>query len=97
MNRDQVRFDLNKVYKRWGIDFRQAKATAIHPEGDTTTTLGFIDIEYTQEDKRGQTDKVEYDYLVNATGPKLNFDATEGLGPGKNTVSVCSYDHAEHA
>lgn len=97
MKRDQVRFDLNKVYKRWGIDFRQAKATAIHPEGDTTSNLGYVDIEYTQEDKRGQSEKVEYDYLVNATGPRLNFDATQGLGPGKNTVSVCSYDHAEHA
>lgn len=97
MKRDQVRFDLNKVYNRWGIDFHQAKATAIHPEGDSSNSLGFIDIEYTSEDKRGQLDKVEYDYLVNATGPKLNFDATEGLGPGKNTVSVCSYNHAEHA
>jgi sulfide:quinone oxidoreductase len=97
MKRDQVRFDLNKVYNRWGIDFRQAKATAIHPEGDATNELAYIDITYTSEDKQGQTDKVAYDYLVNATGPKLNFDATEGLGPGKNTVSVCSYDHAEHA
>jgi len=40
---------------------------------------------------------VEYDYLVNVTGPKLNFEATEGLGPGKNTVSVCKCDHAAHA
>ena len=40
---------------------------------------------------------MEYDYLVNATGPKLNFEATEGLGPGKNTVSVCKCDHAAHA
>jgi sulfide:quinone oxidoreductase len=37
---------------------------------------------------------VDYDYLVNATGPKLNFAATEGLGPGKFTHSVCSCDHA---
>ena len=34
--------------------------------------------------------------LINATGPKLNFDATEGLGPGKFTHSVCSCDHAAH-
>lgn len=97
MKPDQVRFDLNKVYNRWGIDFRQAKATAIHPEGDANTSLGFVDIEYTSETKRGEKATVEYDYLVNATGPKLNFEATEGLGPGKNTVSVCSYDHAAHA
>lgn len=97
MSVDQVRFKLQKVYKRWGIEFHQAKATAIHPEGDTSSEMPFVDIEYTSEDKRGETGKVEYDYLVNATGPKLNFGGTEGLGPGKNTVSVCSYDHAAHA
>lgn len=97
MNIDQVRFKLDKVYRRWGIEFHQAKAVAIHPEGDEKSNTAFIDIEYTSQDKRGESGKVEYDYLVNATGPKLNFEATEGLGPGKNTVSVCSYDHAAHA
>lgn len=97
MKPEQVRFKLNKVYKKWNIEFHQAKATAIHPEGDSNSSSPFIDIEYTSEDKRGEKGKVEYDYLVNATGPKLNFEATEGLGPGKNTVSVCSYDHAAHA
>ena len=97
MNVDQVRFKLEKVYKRWGIIFKQAKAIAIHPEGDEKVNLGYVDIEYTAPDKKGQTEKVEYDFLVNATGPKLNFEATEGLGPGKNSVSVCSYDHAAHA
>ncbi|MDX8341109.1 FAD/NAD(P)-binding oxidoreductase [Draconibacterium sp. IB214405] len=97
MSIDQVRFKLHKVYKRWDIEFHQAKATAIHPEGDTSSDTAFVDIEYTSEDKRGKTGKVEYDYLVNATGPKLNFGGTEGLGPGQNTVSVCSYDHAAHA
>ena len=57
---------------------------SIHPEGDESTSRGFVTI--------------EYDYLVNATGPKLNFEKTPGLGPGNNTtVSVCSYDHAAHA
>ena len=97
MKPEQVRFKLEKVYKRWNIDFRQAKAIALHPEGDSSSAMAFVDIEYTSEDKKGQTAKVEYDYLVNATGPKLNFEATEGLGPGKNTVSVCSFDHAAHA
>ena len=97
MTVDQVRFKLEKVYKRWDIDFKQAKATAIFPEGDSTHEKGFVEISYTTEAKRGETEQVEYDFLVNATGPKLNFEATEGLGPGKNTVSVCSYDHAAHA
>jgi len=97
MKPDQVRFKLEKVYKRWNIDFKQAKAVALHPEGDSSSNTAYVAIEYTSAEKKGQTDKVEYNYLVNATGPKLNFEATEGLGPGKNTVSVCSYDHAAHA
>jgi len=97
MTPDQVRFKLEKVYRRWNIEFHQAKAVAIHPEGNENSNTAFIDVEYTSEDRRGQSGKIEYDYLVNATGPKLNFEATEGLGPGKNTVSVCSYDHAAHA
>ncbi|MEI6677530.1 MAG: FAD/NAD(P)-binding oxidoreductase [Mariniphaga sp.] len=94
MTIDQVRFKLQPVYDRWKIDFRQAKATAIFPEGDQSTERPYISIEYTGEIQRGETDKVDYDYLVNATGPKLNFEATEGLGPGRFTHSVCSCDHA---
>ncbi len=97
MSVDQVRFKLKKVYDRWGIDFRQAKATSIFPEGGSSSENPFVTIEYTDEIKKGQTENIEYDYLVNATGPKLNFEATEGLGPGKFTYSVCSYDHAASA
>lgn len=37
-----------------------------------------------------------YDYLVIATGPKLNFAAIEGAGPEHHTQSICALDHAEH-
>ena len=97
MTVDQVRFKLEPLYKKWGIDFRQAKAVSIHPEGDSESARPFVKLEYTSEDKRGEADRMDYDFLVNATGPKLNFEAIEGLGPGKYTVSVCSYDHAVHA
>ncbi|MCC7317474.1 MAG: NAD(P)/FAD-dependent oxidoreductase, partial [Bacteroidales bacterium] len=97
MKVDQVRFKLAPLYNRWGIDFKQAKAMSIHPEGGKTSEKPFVTIEYTTEDHRGEQESVAYDFLVNATGPKLNFEATEGIGPGKNTVSVCSYDHAAHA
>ncbi len=97
MKKDQVRFKLEKVYKRWGIDFRQAKATSIHPEGNNEINSPFVDIEYTEKQQVGKTDKVQYDYLVNATGPKLNFEGTPGLGPGGHTESVCAYSHAEEA
>ena len=39
-------------------------------------------------------EKVPYDYLINATGPKLRFDRTPGLGPDGNSLSVCTVDHA---
>lgn len=94
MSEDEVRFKLKKVYDRWGIIFKQAKATTIFPEGDSGNSQPYVKIEYTDENNRGKTENVEYDYLVNATGPKLDFEATEGLGPGKFTHSVCSYDHA---
>ena len=99
MTVDQVRFKLDKVYKKWKIDYKQAKAVSIHPEGNANTERPFVSIEYVVGEKQGQTEDVDYDFLVNATGPKLNFEATEGLGPqgAGHTVSVCSYDHAEHA
>ena len=93
MTIDQVRFELGPLYKRWGIDYKQAKAVSIHPEGDAFSGP-FVSIEYTGENNRGQPEKVPYDFLINATGPKLNFEATEGLGPGKFTSSVCTYSHA---
>lgn len=94
MKIDQVRFKLKPVYDRWKIDFKQAKATALYPEGDGESAMPFVEVEYTGESRQGEKERVTYDYLVNATGPKLNFDATEGLGPGKFTHSVCSCDHA---
>ncbi len=97
MRIDQVRFRLDKVYKRWGIVYKQARAVSIHPEGDGSHEKAYVTISYVSGEKQGQTEKVAYDYLVNATGPKLNFEATEGLGPRHHTVSICSYDHAAQA
>lgn len=97
MTVDQVRFKLAPLYKRWGIDYRQAKAVSIHPEGNVSSTRPYITVEYTDESRKGEKEELYYDYLVNATGPKLNFEATEGLGPERNSLSVCTYSHAAHA
>jgi sulfide:quinone oxidoreductase len=94
MTIDQVRFKLKPLYDRWGIRFEQAKATEIHPEGDQSISIPYVSVEYTDALNKGTTANIEYDYLINATGPRLNFDATEGLGPDKFTYSVCSCDHA---
>lgn len=95
MKPEQVIFPLKPVYEKTGIIFHQAKAISIHPEGDSNTNQPYVLIEYTSEDKKGKQEKISYDFLINATGPKLNFDATKGLGPEKNSLSVCTYSHAE--
>jgi sulfide:quinone oxidoreductase len=97
MKPTQVTFPLAPVYAKKGIDFRQAKAVALHPEGDAGTGSGFVDVEYTEPGRAGEVESITYDYLINATGPKLNFAATPGLGPDGHTVSVCTYGHAEQA
>jgi sulfide:quinone oxidoreductase len=101
MTKEEVVFPLAPVYEKAGIDYRQAKALSIHPEGKEGDDTPFITIEYTGQGKEGQNEEVTYDYLINATGPKLNFGATPGLGEGttlgEHTVSVCTADHAVHA
>ena len=40
--------------------------------------------------------KVNYDFLIITTGPKLSFEEVPGSGPhGGYTNSICSIDHAE--
>ncbi|GJQ62837.1 MAG: sulfide:quinone reductase [Melioribacteraceae bacterium] len=95
MKPEDVTFELKPVYKKAKIPFIQAKAVSIHPEGNQTNPKPFVKIEMTEKGKEGEEDIVEYDFLLNATGPKLKFEATEGLGPDKNSLSVCTYSHAE--
>jgi sulfide:quinone oxidoreductase len=94
MKEKQVTFPLAPVYKKKGITMKQAKAVSIHPDGNSASGSPYVTIEYTESGKEGKIDTVEYDYLINATGPKLNFAATEGLGPELNSLSVCTPGHA---
>jgi sulfide:quinone oxidoreductase len=96
MKKEDVVFPLAPVYAKAGIDYRQAKAVSIHPEGNENSDTPYITIESTKEGSAGETEELTYDYLINATGPKLNFGATPGLDAG-HTVSVCTADHAVHA
>ncbi|NPA82780.1 MAG: FAD-dependent oxidoreductase [Epsilonproteobacteria bacterium] len=98
MTAEDVIFELDPVYKKAGIDFKQALAVSIHPEGKEGSDKPYVTIKYTDPSKKDEIEEVEYDYLINATGPKLNFAATEGLGPdGGYTYSVCTYQHATEA
>ena len=97
MKAEDVLFPLAPVYERHGIEFKQARALAIYPEGLADAPRPFVEIEYTLPGRKGERERVSYDYLVNATGPQLAFEATPGLGPGNHTVSVCTADHATEA
>jgi sulfide:quinone oxidoreductase len=97
MDKKQVVFPLEPIYRKKGIAFRQAKAVAIRPDGDGASDRGAVDIEYTGQGKAGQNERLRYDYLINATGPQLKFGMTPGLGPDGHSVSVCTADHAIEA
>ena len=94
MTQKQVVFPLAPVYRRKGIEFHQALATQIHAEGDAADPTPYVAVRYTDPARAGEVGRLSYDYLVNATGPKLNFGATPGLGPDANSWSVCTAGHA---
>ncbi len=91
---EQVKFDLAPVYRRNRIEFRQARATELYPEGRPGSPEPFVVAESTRDEDRGARLEIPYDFLINATGPKLDFDATPGLGPTGHSLSVCTDSHA---
>lgn len=81
--RKDISFSLRPYLEKKGIRFIPEAAVKIDPaKNEVTTVVGNV---------------VPYDYLLIATGPKLAFEEIEGLGPEKNTVSICAIDHAEEA
>jgi sulfide:quinone oxidoreductase len=94
MTKEDVTFELGPVYARLGIRYEQARAVELHAEGSADMARPFVTIERTDPARKGARETLEYDFLINATGPKLNFGATPGLGPEGNTLSVCTFDHA---
>ena len=86
---------LAPVYEKAGITFKQARAIAIYPEGSDQLNAPHVEAESTLPGISGSRELVAYDFLINATGPKLKFEATEGLGPDANSFSVCTADHAQ--
>lgn len=96
MRAEEVLIPLKPVYAAAGIRFEQAAATVLHPEGDADDPTPFVEAMPT--DGRDGVLRLRYDFLINATGPKLRFDKTKGLGPdGGHSVSVCTETHATEA
>lgn len=94
MSAEDVVVSLQPVYQNQGISFIQGKGVEICPEGDKSSPSPYVVYESTAQESLGKREQAKYDYLVNATGPKLNFEATPGLGPDNYTFSVCTVDHA---
>ncbi len=86
---EQTTIPLKPVYDRKHVQFVHGRVTEVHPDEN-----------FVLAEREGGTGTVRlsYDYLLIATGPKLNFAATPGLGPAEgNTYSICTLEHALEA
>lgn len=81
--REDITFPLSPVFEKKGVAFRNAEVTRIDLRQRSV------------EDSTGA--KTDYDYLVLATGPKLDYDDVKGLGPKGFTQSIFSWADADRA
>jgi len=77
-----ISFDVRPVYASKGINFIEEAVTRFDPEKKLVIT---------------PTQEIPYDYLLIATGPKVDFDMIPGLGPKNYSHSICNVGHAEDA
>ena len=82
-NRADTGFSLEGPLQKKGIDFIHSAVIEIKPDDNQL--------------KLENGEKLNYDYLVIATGPSLAFHEVDGLGPEGHTQSVCTINHAEKA
>ncbi|WP_028311097.1 NAD(P)/FAD-dependent oxidoreductase [Derxia gummosa] len=82
-DRADVTFPIAPHLAKKNIDFIASPVTRIDAAGSAV------------ELANGQ--RIGWDHLVIATGPRLAFDEVEGAGPDGHTHSICTIDHAEHA
>ncbi|MBP7203280.1 MAG: NAD(P)/FAD-dependent oxidoreductase [Propionivibrio sp.] len=81
--RDEVELEIEPLLTRRKIEFIGTGVKRVRPDENVLEL----------DDGR----RLDYDFLIIATGPKLAFDEIEGLGPHGHTQSVCHIDHAMHA
>ncbi|QDX80880.1 pyridine nucleotide-disulfide oxidoreductase [Denitratisoma sp. DHT3] len=82
--RKDIEFDPAATLARLDIGFIPVAAARVLPEANAVELVD------------GQ--RIDYDYLIVATGPRLAFDEVPGLGPqGGHTQSICHVEHAAAA
>ncbi len=82
-DRDQVSFPIAPYLRKKDIDFIAQRVQRIDAAGNAL--------------ELADGTRVGYDYLIVTTGPRLAFDEVPGSGPDANTLSICTFDHAERA
>lgn len=88
MRPEETQVALKPIYDRINVRFVHGAAQEIHPDENYVLVKSAED---------GGTQRQDYDYLIIATGPRLNWDGTNGLGPGNGyTLSVCWLNSATH-
>ncbi len=78
--REEIELEIAPLLANKKIDFDSAGVKRVHPEENHLELC----------DGR----RLDYDFLIIATGPKLAFEEIEGLGPQGHTQSICHVDHA---
>ena len=81
--RDTITFPIRPYLEKKKIDFVAQRVLKIDAQGNALEL---------QDGTR-----LEYDYLVITTGPKLSFEEVPGSGPEAHTHSICTVNHAEKA
>ena len=81
--RQAITFAIRPRLAKKDIDFVAQRVSRIDAEGNAL--------------ELADGSRLEYDYLVITTGPKLAFDEVPGAGPQGHTQSICTIDHAEQA
>ncbi len=82
-DREQVSFPLRPCLEKKGIEFVAQRVQRIDAEGNALEIADGT--------------RIAYDHLVITTGPKLAFDEVPGAGPQAHTLSICTFEHAQHA
>ncbi len=81
---EQTRVAMREPLESKGIQWISEKVVTVDAPGNNVTTAA--------------GHRLDYDYLVIATGPKLSFEEVPGLGPhGGHTHSICTHEHSEIA
>src|SRR5665213_367072 len=82
MKAEQVTFKLGPIYKRKGIGYEQALATAIHPEGDAAHDSPYVELTYTDPCRSPRRTRLRLPDQRHR--PETQFRGHPGAGPRRS-------------